>query len=429
MGPAVIMAPEPELHAVLELVRSGRAETRPELIRRSGLGRTLVNQRIAQLQEAGLVAEGDLGPSTGGRAPRRLRFCSEAGRVLAAEIEARSMTVGITDLLGRVVAEHSMHWDVSTGPSETLRQLESLADELCSRADVSRDALWSVGVGLPAPVEFETGRPIAPPIMPGWDGYPVRDELAASFGAPVWVDNDVNLLALGEMHGGAAQGHQDLIYLKAGTGIGAGLVSGGRLHRGQQGCAGDVGHVAVTENPEVRCLCGRQGCLEAIAGGRALCASAARAAQDGQSEHLARILASGREIQVRDLVDGAAQGDLVCLAALTAAGRLIGDALASLVNFFNPSLVVFGGPLAEAGDVLLAVIKQRVFERSLPLATRDLVVTRSQFGAAGGMRGAAFMVIEQLFRPEFLPLWIVAGSPRHASRLPVSGLLASRTVS
>ena len=137
-------------------------------------------------------------------------------------------------------------------------------------------ALWGIGIGVPGPVEFATGRPVSPPIMPGWDGYPIRERFAARYGAPVWVDNDVNVLALGEWRSGVAAGHDDVVVVKIGTGIGAGIISGGRLHRGAQGSAGDVGHIQVVDDPAVVCRCGNIGCLEALAGWRG-----ARAARRG----------------------------------------------------------------------------------------------------------------------------------------------------
>ena len=130
--------------------------------------------------------------------------------------------------------------------------------------------LWGIGIGVPGPVEFGSGRPISPPIMPGWDGYPIRERFTQRYRAPVWVDNDVNLLALGEWRSGVASGHDNVVVVKIGTGIGAGIISDGRLHRGAQGSAGDVGHIQVTDDPAVLCRCGNVGCLEALAGGAAL---------------------------------------------------------------------------------------------------------------------------------------------------------------
>lgn len=165
------------------------------------------------------------------------------------------------------------------GPEPTFGRIEELFDRPLSSAAVPPGAeLYGIGVGLPGPVEFASGKPVNPPIMPGWDGYPVRVRLADRYSVPVWVDNDVNLMGLGELRAGLAQGERHVIYLKIGTGIGAGLISSGRLHRGDQGCAGDVGHVAVTEATGIVCRCGNVGCLEALAGGAALARDAAAAA-------------------------------------------------------------------------------------------------------------------------------------------------------
>lgn len=412
MSLQVVMPAEPELHVILGMVRSGVASTRPELLRRSGLGRTLVNQRIAQLEASGLVEEGELAPSTGGRAPRSLRFRSEAGLVLGAEIEARSMTVGITDLAGAPLDHKTVEWDVAEGPAETLQVLARVAEDLLRSPGVGGANLWAAGVGLPAPVEFRSGRPIAPPIMPGWDGFPVRDHVADRFGVPVWVDNEVNLLTLGEIRAGTARNAEDLVYVKLGTGIGAGLISQGRLHRGSQGCAGDVGHVRVVDDPGVICLCGKRGCLEAIAGGGALIRRALAEIEQGRgSPFLARRAAESGRLRVADIVDAADSGDLTAVDYIVSAGRYIGMGLAAVVNIFNPSMVIIGGPMASAGDRLLAAIKQEVFHRSLPLATRELTIKQSKLGPVGGMRGAAFMAIDELFRPAFLETWLSAGRP------------------
>lgn len=398
------------LVAVLDVVRAGEARTKPELTRATGLGRTVVTQRLGQLLTAGLVEEGTLGRSSGGRAPRELRFRSEAGSVVAAELGATAITVGITDLSGKILVERTEAWDVSSGAEATLGQLEDLFDELL---DGGPDRpVWGIGVGLPGPVEFRTGRPVAPPIMPGWDGYPVRDRLSARHRAPVWVDNEVNLMALGELRSGAGLGEHDLIYLKMGSGIGAGLVSGGRLHRGAQGCAGDLGHVAVhTGERPVTCRCGNLNCLEALAGGVALARDGTTAARENRSVFLAGRLAGGRPLTARDIADAAEHGDPVAVELLTRAGRLVGDTLATLVSMFNPAHVVVGGGIAESGDRLLAALREAVYRRSLPLATRELRITRSSLGHRAGLLGAAHMVTDELFSRARLGGWITEGTP------------------
>ncbi|GAB3197062.1 ROK family transcriptional regulator [Geodermatophilus arenarius] len=399
------------LVAVLDAIRTSPGITQPRLVQRVGLGRTVVAQRVAHLEAAGLVAQDGLAPSNGGRAPRRLRLRRAAGLVAGADIGATGMAVGLADLSGHVLVETHEPVDVADGPDGVLGRVEELVEGLLARL-TDPPPLWGVGVGVPGPVEFATSRPVAPPIMPGWDGYPVRERLAGRFAAPVWVDNDVNVLALGELRTNpAAAATGDLLYVKIGTGIGAGLVSGGRLHRGVNGCAGDIGHVAVAEADTVICRCGNVGCLEAVAGGAALARDGRQLAERGGSPVLAEALAARGDLTAADVTAAAERGDPAARALLARAGRLVGGTLATLVSFYNPGLVVLGGGVVHAGDHVLAVIRESVYRRSLPLATRTLRIEPSALGAAAGLAGAVHLVLDNLFTPDRLALWLPWGSP------------------
>jgi predicted NBD/HSP70 family sugar kinase len=226
----------------------------------------------------------------------------------------------------------------------------------------------------------------------------VRSFFADRYHAPVWVDNDVNVMALGELRGGLAAGHQDVVFIKIGTGIGAGLVSRGLLHRGAQGCAGDIGHMAVGEST-VQCRCGQLGCLEALAGGYALGRDGLELAHSGQSPALAGELAAGHEITAQSVVDAALRGDPAARRLVVDSARLVGEALARVVNFFNPSLILIGGGVASAGDLYLTQVRLTVLGRSLPLATRSLEILQSPLADRAGLRGAAFMVVDELLSP------------------------------
>ncbi|MCU1607205.1 MAG: sugar kinase [Modestobacter sp.] len=399
------------LVTVLDLVRGGRARSRPELARLSGLGRGAVTQRVAQLLDSGLLVESDLGRSTGGRPPRELSVWAEAGLVLVAPLGATHIAAGVTDLTGRLLASVVEPADIAAGPEKTLARVEELFDDLLAHDSVPRAPVYGIGVGLPGPVEFATGTVVNPPIMPGWDGYQVRNRLSERFAVPVWVDNDVNLSALGELRMGAAQGEQVVIYVKIGTGIGAGLVSDGRLHRGADGAAGDIGHVTVDAASGIVCRCGNVGCLEALAGGAALARDGAEAAAEGRSRYLEGVLADGRSIDAAEVALAAQHGDAVSVELLNRSGRLVGETLATLVNFFNPSLILLGGGLALAGDLLLASVRETVYRRSLPLATRDLRIVRSTLTPDPALPGAAHMVLDELFSRHRLGRWLPAGSP------------------
>jgi glucokinase-like ROK family protein len=399
------------LVVVLDLVRTGAACTRPDMARRSGFGRTVVTQRVQQLLDSGLLEEGALAPSTGGRAPRELRFCADAGHLLVAEVGATSVEVAVTDLNGALLHRQHGDGDVTHGPDYGLGQVEAVFDAALTARPAGAPPIWGIGVSVPGPVEFATGQPVAPPIMPGWDRYPIRKRLAQRFRVPVWVDNDVNLMALGELRSGLARGEQDVLYIKIGTGIGAGLVSGGRLHRGAQGCAGDVGHVAVLDDPTIVCRCGNIGCLEALAGGAALAREATAAAGSGRSRVLAELAGAGRPLDARDVSTAAQHGDPFSVELLTRSGERMGAMLATLVNFYNPSLIIIGGGVAEAGDLLLAAIRQVVYRRSLPLATRNLRIVQSPLSSTAGLIGASAMVVDELFSRRLLGHWLGSGSP------------------
>jgi glucokinase-like ROK family protein len=386
------------LVTILDEIRSSGSRSRSELAARTGLTRGIISQRVAELGELGLVTESQDGASTGGRPPRRVTFRADAGHLLVADLGATSVDVAVTDLEGRILGHRDEPADVAAGPERCLTRIEELFDQLTAATRDLPGRLWGVGIGVPGPVEFSSGRPVSPPIMPGWDGVPLRERFAERYGAPVWVDNDVNILALGEWRSGIAVGHDNVVVVKIGTGIGAGIISNGRIHRGTQGAAGDVGHIQVVDDAaSIVCRCGNVGCLEALAGGAALGRDGEAAAVSGRSERLRIAYDQHGVVTAEDVARAASFGDPIALGLLQAAGHRVGLVLASVVNFFNPSLVVVGGGVAQGGDQLLAAIRETVYRRSLPLATRDLVVQRSSLGALAGVVGASSMVLEQLF--------------------------------
>ncbi|WP_218671333.1 ROK family transcriptional regulator [Microbispora sp. GKU 823] len=408
------------LAAVLAAIRGSHGMTQPLISQQLELGRSVVAARIAELESAGLVARAGVGPSTGGRRSSSAAAARGAGRVVGVDIGATGMEIGVADLSGRVLESVEEPVDIADGPEVIMARVEQLVDGLLARAVEGR-SVWGIGVGVPGPVEFATGLPVSPPIMPGWDGYPIRDRLSRRYDAPTWVDNDVNLLALGELRTNPTIGDaQDLLYVKIGTGIGAGLVSGGRLHRGTNGCAGDIGHIAVPEAENVICRCGNAGCLEAVAGGAALAREGRRLAESGGSRVLAEILAAKGTLTTADVTVAAGRGDAAARALLARAGRLVGTALATLVSFYNPALVVLGGGVVSAGDHVLAAIREAVYRRSLPLATRTLRIEPTSLGEAG-LAGAVHLVLDELFTPRLLAQWLPFSTPAGHPDLPSAG--------
>ena len=369
--------------SLLKLIRAGDGTTRADLAERTGLARSTITQRLEQLQALGLLKEVGGSRSTGGRPPMRLAFNEDAGLVLAADLGATHSRLAVTNLGGRVLAEERGEIEIADGPEVVLEWAERRFHELLAAAGADGDAIAGIGIGVPGPVEHATGLPRNPPIMPGWDGFPIPERFAA-FGAPVLVDNDVNLMALGE-HWSHWREVEHLLFVKVGTGIGCGIVIDGHVHRGADGAAGDLGHVriAVDEDREdVICSCGNVNCLEALAGGGAM---ARRLSADGLAVP-----------DSRALVELTRAGLPAAVQLVRHSGRLIGEVLAAAVNFYNPSVIVIGGDVADAQEQLLASIREVVYQRSLPLATRHLRIVRSPLEDRAGTIGAAAMVSERV---------------------------------
>jgi glucokinase-like ROK family protein len=386
----VIDAPHLRL---LRLLRDEGPISRAELGDRLDLTRPRLLAEVERLVAAGYIAEAGMAASRGGRRSTlvelqpRLRFA-------AVDLGASSIDIEVTNGRLEPVAAYQEGADIRSGPKAILHRVNELLAK--ARTDGAYDRLDAVGIGVPGPVSFRDGVPVSPPIMPGWDRYPVRELLAREHGCPAVVDNDVNIMAIGERHGGVAHSVDDFLFVKIGTGIGCGIHLGGGVYRGVDGCAGDIGHIQVDAHGPM-CSCGNAGCLEALFSGAALARDAGAAARSGDSPALAERLAANGEIGARDVADGAAEGDVVCIRLIRDGGRRVGATLATLVSFANPSMIVIGGGLAQLGHILLAEIRSVVYRRSLPLATGNLPVVLSELGARAGVSGAAVLASDTAF--------------------------------
>jgi predicted NBD/HSP70 family sugar kinase len=371
--------------ALLNLIREEVAVTRADLARATGLARSTVAQRVDTLLASGLVYDAGGSVSTGGRPPLVLAFNRDAGVVLAADLGATHARLAVSDLAGTPLAERAADLDIALGPRHVLEWVDGRFAELLDEVGRRPEDVRGIGVGVPGPVEFGSGRPVNPPIMPGWDDFPIPAWFDGRYGAPVLVDNDVNIMARGE-HWLHWRDTDHLLMIKVGTGIGCGIVADGRIHRGARGAAGDIGHIRVAGSEDVVCRCGNIGCLEAIAGGQALAERLAEQGVDAaRSRDVVRLVRSGHSGAIRMVRD---------------AGRTLGEVLAGTVNFFNPAVIVIGGDIAEAREQLLAGVREGIFSRSLPLATRDLRIVPSRLGDRAGIIGAATMVIEHVLSPD-----------------------------
>jgi predicted NBD/HSP70 family sugar kinase len=368
---------------VLSLIRSGEAVTRADLGRVTGLSRPAVQLRVGELLERGLVVERADAPSTGGRPPVRLEFNATGGVVLVAALGASRTRVAVCDLAGRELAGRDFAIDVEQGPDVVLPLVMDTWDELLG--DRPRGSIKGVGMGVPATVEFAQGRTESARVMASWTGVVIPPIVRARFPVPVLVDNDVNVLAIGE-HRGAYPDLGDLMFVKVSTRIGAGVIAGGEILRGALGAAGEIGHIPVRDGGGVLCRCGNIDCVDSVASGTAL---------------LRDLRAAGKDVKaIADVTALVRAGDAETMATVREAGRRIGEVLAVAVNILNPSVVVLGGDVAEAFGPLVASIREVVYRRSTTLATRRLRIEPSRLGAGAGISGCAVMVLDHVLSPD-----------------------------
>ncbi|GAB7003112.1 ROK family transcriptional regulator [Nocardioides sp. AN3] len=370
----------PSAGDLLDLVRAGRASTRGDLQRLTGLSRTAVGARVSALVDTGLLAYGDESPSTGGRPPGTLLFNADAGVVLAVAIGRSRSQLAVFDLEGRELAGDTRDHEVGAGAPILMPQM---VDRLRTMLEgLPSKPVLGVGVSLPGVVDPVRLVSVDSPVMGGWDGVELAPFFRELTDAPVYLANDADVLARAELFGGSP--YRDLLVVKASTGLGLGVVADGRILAGHLGAAGEIGHTR-TEAGELPCRCGSSGCLETIAGGWAL---------------VNTFNDSGRQAgHIRDLVAFALGGDAVARKLLRDSGRRLGEVLAVAINLLNPEAVVIGGDMGQAFEVYAAGVRESVYARSTALATRDLQFLPSAQGDSAGLVGCAALAIDHVLAP------------------------------
>lgn len=370
---------------LFQLIRDGTVQTRRELIDTTGLSRVTVTQRVDALIRTGYLREHGEAVSTGGRRPRRLVPAYEPKTILTAALGATRGRLALHDGSGAMLSHQTIESRIASGPTSVLTRVSTQLKRMLTKCGRSIESVCGIGIGLPGPVNFDDARLVRPPIMPGWDDYPIRQHLGEAFDAPVFVDNDANLMALGESRI-VYPDLPSLLFVKFGTGIGAGLVLNGGLYRGVDGGAGDIGHVKIPAAQGMRCSCGLTGCVAAIASGAAIA-------------H--RLRAAGRPniLQSRDVAQLVAHSDPEAITAVRDAGLLLGDVLATAVSLLNPSALVIGGDMGLTYDHLLTAVREVLYQRTQPLAIRHLHIATSRLADDAGIAGAAEMVRTEIFSP------------------------------
>lgn len=392
--------------SLARLVASGAADNRGELVRATGLARSTVSTHLEPLLAAGVLTEAgaEMARNQGrGRPAHRLALSPDAGIVAVADVGAHSTRLALADLGQRVLAEREVALDVSIGPDAALAELaEQLWSLLGTVAAHARPS--ALVMGLPGPVDSAAGVPVRPPIMPGWDGYAVGAWLTERFGCPALVDNDVNLMALGEARA-LPTDQAPMLFLKIGTGIGGGIIdAAGQLHSGADGAACDIGHIRVPDADAVVCQCGNVGCVEAVASAGAILrrlsesAGPLSAGPPSGGPSLVGVGTSARStVALGQLLR---DGDPEAVRLVRAAAATIGEVVAMLVHFYNPSRVALGGLVTVASGDMLAGIRSVVYQRALPLATRHLTLATSVLGRHAGLAGGVVAAVELVLSPD-----------------------------
>jgi predicted NBD/HSP70 family sugar kinase/biotin operon repressor len=369
---------EKVVHALTMLGVASRAD----IARRTGLSRSTVSSIVADLQAEGLVVDredGGRAAAGSGRPPALIALDPAAGLALGIDFGKRHLAVALADLSHELLAEEWVVMADDYQAEEGMAEAAELVERMLDDGGADRSRVLAVGMGIPGPVH-ETGLVGSSTILPGWVGASPERRMTELLDLPVRVGNDANLGALAEFTWGAGRGFASFVYLKLATGIGAGIVIGGRLFEGVGGTAGEIGHTTIDETGDI-CRCGNRGCLETYAGAAAIASLLSRS--------------FGEELGPDDVLSRAADGDAGCRRALADAGRHIGVAIANLCNLVNPERIVVGGSMGHAGDLLLDPLRESVRLRAIPSAAEDVEIVPGELGERAELLGAVALVLQE----------------------------------
>jgi len=374
---------------VLNHIKAREPVSRAAVARAVGLSPGTVTQIVKDLVRSGLVVEGEAGPSAGGRPPILLSLHHDAGFVVGLKITERGVIAALTDLDANQRARHEEAF-TERSPESVVGAVERSVRALSRAARIPANRLVGVGVGLAGIVHGLAGVCRYSPFL-NWRDVPLRDLLAERLDLPVYVDNDVNTLAIAEQWFGAGRGVDHFLTVTTGRGVGLGIVLNGHLYRGATGAAGEFGHTVI-DPAGPRCACGKRGCLEALVAEPALLRA-----------YRSR---TGRRETAEGLYERARRGERVATAVLATAGKTLGLALANLVNVLNPSLILLSGEGAAAGEPLLAPLRRALEQHAFADLARSVELVVATSGDDEWARGAASLVLGEVYRP---PVYAPAG--------------------
>lgn len=376
-------------HAALDLIRfSATGLSRSELADQMGLTRAAVSLIINDLIESKIVLEAESRSAPSGRPPVVLEINPNHGLVAAIDMGATHISIALADFSARILQEVEFPLGIKSGPEVCIAQANQHLMQLLESQNLTLSDLSAVGVGVPGPVITDAGMVVAPPIMPGWDRYPILATLEKMWGCPVTLNNDAELGALGEWAYGAGRGEKNIAYIKVGSGIGAGLILNKQIYGGTTGAAGEIGHLTIDENGPL-CSCGNHGCLEAFAGGDAIAKQGQELVRSGKRT----MLSSLEKVTAHDVSEAARRGDLHAQEILRRSGTFIGIAIAGLINLFNPSIVIIGGGVAQVGDIITVPIRQAVRERAMRASEQSVRIVTGMLGRRSLLIGATIQAL------------------------------------
>jgi predicted NBD/HSP70 family sugar kinase len=368
---------------IVDFLRTNGTASRAELARRTGLSRSTVSTLVADLQRRGLVVEraGEFaGEGQPGRPAALLELDPSAAAAVGVDFDHDKVRVAVSDLSRSVLAESSAPHDVDHDSGGALDLAAELVSQVLDEAGLERGRLLGTGIAVAGPIDHDSGTLHPSDVLPSWSGVDVAKEMETRVETPCYVDNDANLGALAEVTLGAGRNARFAAYVSISSGIGAGIIVDSRPYRGHRGTAGEIGHFVVDPQGPI-CRCGNRGCLETMASGPALL----RLVQASRDETLT----------VKQVIELAREGDAGCRRAIADAGQVVGVVVAGLVNLFSPEMVVIGGDLGEAGDLLLDPLREAVRRDALPATAAELKVVAGELGERANLLGALALVLMQ----------------------------------
>jgi predicted NBD/HSP70 family sugar kinase len=383
---------EHNLSLVLNLIRQAGSISRADIVRTTRLSATTVSALANVVLDSGFVHESGAGESSGGRPPILLQFDYAFRHVLGIDMGATHLTAVVMDLQGCVVARRFCKFDVLHDANGATAAMRELAAEVMAVAGLDAGRVLGLGIAAPAPLEGDALNRLSGVIAPEWAGRDLVAEMAQALDVPIYLDNDANAGAIAEKWWGEGRDYANLAYIKLGTGVGSGLIMKDEIYRGDGGTAGEIGHTTIDSSGPL-CRCGNRGCLESFVGVPALIAEVRRL----------RGLGPAADVTVEEITTSALDGDPVSRQVVVDAGNHLGIAIANLLNLFNPGLIVLGGELAAAGELLLQAVHDSVAGRAMPKAAREARITISRLGEDAVAMGAATLAMQNAFQPSNLP--------------------------